>query len=117
MTYRSGDYYIICARCGCKLLRSQALIDVSQGQDSNRPNILVCSDHFEGIHPQERKQPRIRDPRTLPAQLIRTDDTTFRPSGIWERISLNWEDITDEWEDLDGGNTYDEIADTLVGKD
>ena len=118
MSYASGDYYVICARCGCKKLRSETMIDVSQGQDSTKPVWFVCKKHMDGVHPQTKRIPFIQDPRPVPGPLSRPETIIFRdPPAQWQNIICNWEDVDYVWESLTNENSVANISKTLVGKD
>ena len=114
MGYQSGDYYVLCARCGCKTLRSQTIQDVGRGQDSTKPHWLVCKKHMDGVHPQTKRVPFIGDPTPLPSSVIRTENVVFRSSDVWNFICENWEDIERDWETMNKNeNTVEEISKTL----
>lgn len=60
MSYASGDYHIICDRCGFKVLRSQAR--------KTWDGLIVCRKDWEPRHPQDFVKARsdrqaVRDPR------------------------------------------------------
>jgi len=50
-TYRSGDYYVHCDRCGFKVPRSKAR--------RTWDNLLVCPHDFEERHPQDFRKGRV----------------------------------------------------------
>lgn len=107
MSYSHGDYKVVCARCGRQKLRSQVMKDRSGGNVNAKDNLLVCREHFDGIHPQTKQTPRVHDPRTLDGKYLRPDsEPTYRCNyGNWEDINTNWEDINCVWEDMDGSGT------------
>lgn len=60
-TWKSGDYYVICDRCGFKVRRSDAR--------KTWDNLIVCPFDFEERHPQDLRRGRkdkiyVDDPRS-----------------------------------------------------
>ena len=73
-SYRSGDYYVICAVCGLKIRASETR--------RRWDNLRVCTKDWESRHPQDfvrgrRDRQRVPDPRPEPADnFIEVGDIT-----------------------------------------